>query len=83
MNCLVIISIIYLNLAIMFERLRDTSDEQNKDVVKSINNKLTKLKNIVKNVPKDKVSRIEENGKIIDIVERILELNSKKQSDMD
>ena len=67
----------------MFERLRDTSDEQNKDVVKSINNKLTKLKNIVKNVPKDKVSRIEENGKIIDIVERILELNSKKQSDMD
>ena len=83
MNCLVIISIIYLNLAIMFERLRDTSDEQNKDVVKSINNKLTKLKNIVKNVPKDKVSRIQENGKIIDIVERILELNSKKQSDMD
>ena len=67
----------------MFERLRDTSDEQNKDVVKSINNKLTKLKNIVKNVPKDKVSRTEENGKIIDIVERILELNSKKQSDMD
>ena len=83
MNCFVIISIIYLNLAIMFERLRDTSDEQNKDVVKSINNKLTKLKNIVKNVPKDKVSRTEENGKIIDIVERILELNSKKQSDMD
>ena len=69
----------YLNPVIMFEGLRDASDEQNKDVVKPINNKLTKLKNIVKNVPKDKVSRIEENEKIIDIVERILELNSKKQ----
>ena len=64
----------------MFEGLRDASDEQNKDVVKPINNKLTKLKNIVKNVPKDKVSRTEENEKIIDIVERILELNNKKQS---
>ena len=37
------------------------------------------MKNIVKNVPKDKVSRVEENEKIIDIVERILELNSEKQ----
>ena len=37
------------------------------------------MKNIIKNVPKDKVSRVEENEKIIDIVERILELNSKKQ----
>ena len=50
-------------------------------MVKSVNNKLTKLKNIVKNVPKDKVSRIEENEKIIDIFERILELNSEKQSE--
>ena len=63
----------------MFERLRDASDEKNKDLVESINKKLTKMKNIVKNVPKDKVSRVEENEKIIDIVERILELNSKKQ----
>ena len=30
-------------------------------------------------MPKDEVSRVEENEKIIDIVERILELNSKKQ----
>ena len=65
----------------MFERLRGASDGQSKDVVKSVNNKLTKLKNIVKNVPKDKVSRIEENEKIIDIFERILELNSEKQSE--
>ena len=37
------------------------------------------MKNIVKNVPKDKVSSVEENEKIIDIVERILEFKSKKQ----
>ena len=48
-------------------------------MVESINKKLTKLKNIVKNMPKDEVSKVEENEKIIDIVERILELNSEKQ----
>ena len=53
--------------------------KKNKDMVESINKKLTELKNIVKNVPKDKVSKVEENEKIIDIVERILELNSEKQ----
>ena len=61
-------------------RLRDASDEKNKDMVGSINKKLTELKNIVQNVPKDKVSKVEENEKIIDIVERILELNSEKDS---
>ena len=63
----------------MLERLRGASDEKNKDLVESVNKKLTKMKNIVKNVPKDKVSRVEENEKVIDIVERILELNRKKQ----
>ena len=67
----------YLNPNIMLERLRDASDEKNKDMVESINKKLIKMKNIVKNVPKDEVSRVEEKEKIIDIVERILELNSK------
>ena len=61
-------------------RLRDASDEKNKDMVESINKKLTELKNFVQNVPKDKVSKVEESEKIIDIVERILELNSKKDS---
>ena len=41
--------------------------------------KPAKLKNIVKNVPRDEVSKVEENEKIIDIVQRILDLNSKKQ----
>ena len=31
-------------------------------------------------MPKDKIFKIEENEKIIDIVEKILELNSEKQS---
>ena len=69
----------YLNPLITFERLRDATDQKNKDLVKSINKKLTKLKNIVKNVPKDKISKVEGNEKIIDIVEGILELNSKKK----
>ena len=43
-------------------------------------NELTILKNIVKNVPKDEVSKFEEYEKIIDIVERILELNNKKKT---
>ena len=70
----------YSNPEIMFKRLRDASDEKIKNLVESINKKLTKMKNIVKNVPKDEVSRVEENEKIIDIVEKILELNSEKQS---
>ena len=48
-------------------------------MVESINEKLTELKNIVKNVPKDKASKIKENEKIIDIIERILELNNEKK----
>ena len=66
------------NADIMFKRLRDASDENNKNIVESINKKLTKLKNIVTNVPKDEVSKVEENEKIIDVVERILELNTEK-----
>ena len=37
------------------------------------------MKTIMKNVPENKTFKIEENEKIIDIVERILELNSEKQ----
>ena len=73
----------YLSPDIMFKRLRDVSDKKNKNLVESIDKNLTKMKNIVKNVPKDEVSRVEENEKIIDIVERILELNNEKKQDMD
>ena len=63
----------------MLKRLRDTSDERNKGLVKSINETLTEMKNIIKNVPKDNPLKTEENKKITDIVERVLELNSEKQ----
>ena len=53
--------------------------KKNKSMVEWIN-ELTILKNIVKNVPKDEVSKFEEYEKIIDIVERILELNNKKKT---
>ena len=69
----------YLNPDIMSEKLKNASFEKNKNMVESINKKLIKLKNIVKNVPEDGISKVEENKKIIDIVERILELNSEKQ----
>ena len=70
----------YSNPEIMFKKLRDASDQKNKNMVESIKKKLTKMKNIVKNVPKEKVFRVEENEKIIDIVEGILELNREKKS---
>ena len=63
----------------MISRLRDAKGEINKDQVYLIEKALTKIKNIVKNVPKDNPLKTEENGKIIDIVGRILELNSKNQ----
>ena len=47
-------------------------------MVNSIKKNLTKMKNIIKNVPENKTFKIEENKKIIDIVERILKLNSEK-----
>ena len=37
------------------------------------------MKKIIKNVSKNKTFKIEENKKITDIVERIIELNSEKQ----
>ena len=63
----------------MIKRLKDADDEKNKNIVKLINKNLNKMKKIIKNVPEDKTFKTEENEKIIDIVERILELNSEKQ----
>ena len=53
----------YLKPDVMIEKLKNASYEKNKNMVESINKKLTKLKNIVKNVPKDEVSKVEENKK--------------------
>ena len=48
------------------------------DLIKKV---LTKLKRIIENTPKDDATKIEENEKIIDIAEKILELSNKTQSD--
>ena len=63
----------------MLSRLSDAKGEIKKDHVDIISKQLTRIKNIVKNVPEDKAFKIEENEKIIDIVERILELNNEIQ----
>ena len=41
---------------------------------------LTRMKKSLKNVPKNKVFKIEENEEIKDVAERILELNNKIHS---
>ena len=48
-------------------------------MVESINKNLNEMKKIIKNVPENKTFKTEKSEKIIDIVERILELNSKNQ----
>ena len=63
----------------MIKRLKDAGDGKNENMVKSINKNLNKMKKMVKNVPENETFNIEDDEKIIDIVERILELNSKKQ----
>ena len=60
-------------------RLGDVKGDQNKDQIYFINKKLTKIKNIVENVHEDRRSKIEEDEKIIDIIERILDLNNENQ----
>ena len=63
----------------MRSRLGDAKGEINKDQVYLIKKELTRLKNVVKNVPEDRRFKIEENEKIIDIVERLPELNNENQ----
>ena len=63
----------------MCRRLGDAKGDVNKNQVYLIEKALTKIKNIVKNVPKDKTFEIKENEKIIDIVEKILKLNDENQ----
>ena len=69
----------YSNPDTLIKRLKDAGDEKNENMVKSINKNLNKMKKMVKNVPENETFNIEDNKKIIDIAERILELNSEKQ----
>ena len=65
----------YSNPDTMIKRLKDAGHEKDKSMVKNLN----KMQKIFKNVPENKTFKIKENEKVTDIVETILELNSKKQ----
>ena len=79
MNCLKNTSIIQTQTLFLIKRLKNVNDEINKNMVESINKSLNKMKKIIKNVPENKTFKTEENKKIIDFVERILDLNRDKQ----
>ena len=79
MNCLKNTSIIQTQTLFLIKRLKNVNDEINKNMVESINKNLNKMEKIIKYLPENKTFKIEENKKMIDIVERILELNSEKQ----
>ena len=53
--------------------------KQKQNWIDTINKQLTKFKNSVKNVPKNDKLKSEENEKIIDVVEKILEFDRQKQ----
>ena len=64
----------------MFKELGETKNtETNQIKVDSIKKTLSKLQKTIDNVPKHNKFKIEENKKIISIVERILEFNGKIQ----
>ena len=56
----------------MYKELRETEGERNKDQVYLIKEMLNRMKKAIKNVSEDKKIKIEENKKIINIVECIL-----------
>ena len=63
----------------MLSRLSDAKGDVNKNEVYLINKSLAKIKKVVRKVPENKRFKTEENEKIVDIVERILEINSENQ----
>ena len=64
----------------MYKKLSETEGAVNKVWVDSTKKVLNGLQRIVDYLPKDNAFKIQENEKIINIAERILEFNSKIQS---
>ena len=64
----------------MCKKLRMTEGERNEDQVYVIKKVLDKMKKTIKNVPENRTFKIEDNKKIINIVERIVYLNQLYQS---
>ena len=80
MNCLKYTLLIIKVQVIGTKKLSEIEGAVNKIRVNSTKNVLSKLKRIVDYMPKDNAFKIQENEKIRDIVERILEFNHKIQS---
>ena len=72
----------YRNPSSMYKKLSRTKVAVNEVRVYSIKKVLSKLKRI-EYAPKDDVFKIEENEKIIDVVEKILEFINKINQDKD
>ena len=64
----------------MYKKLSETKGAMIEVRVDSIKKVLSKLKIIIEYAPKDDAFKIEENEKIVDIVERILYFNQLNQS---
>ena len=64
----------------MYKKVHKKESERNEDQVYSVKLALDKMKKIIKNVSENRKFMIEENEKIIDIVERILYFNGLDQS---
>ena len=54
----------------MYKKLREAESERNEDQIYSIKAVLNRMQKHIKNAPEDKKSMIEENEKIINIVEQ-------------
>ena len=64
----------------MYKKLREAEGKRNEDWVYLIKLMLNKMKIVSENVPENKTFKIEENEKIINIVEHILYFNQLDQS---
>ena len=64
----------------MYKKLHEAEGKRNEDRVYLIKLVLNKMKIVSENVPENKTFKIEENEKIINIVERILYFNQLDQS---
>ena len=63
----------------MHKKLHETKGKENEDQVYSIKEILDKIKNKIKHLPENKISMIEGNEKIINIVEHVLYFNQLEQ----
>ena len=69
----------YQNPSDMYKKLRETESTRNENRVYLTKRVLNQMKKVIENVPENKIFKIEENEKIIDIVERILYFNQLNQ----